>query len=474
MIPSISWKNVWRNKLRSLIVIVAFTVGIFGGIYSVAFAIGMVEQRVVAAISNEISHVQVHNEKYLENNELQYVINDYDTYLDSIRSIPEVVGVSSRLKIFAMASTAGNAAGAVVYGIDPEAEKQVTNLYNEIQPNGGTYFNGGKTPIVIGEKLAKNLKLTFYEITDETLARIDDKKIKKNIVPKLDSLKGNKYRIESELEKDLKKVLDKKEIEKYGYYLKKAFIEYKLRRKIIISFQDINGDLAEGAFRVVGVYKTGNGLFDGTSVFVKTSDLEALSGIKSNQTHEIAVLLNESKSTNKAVEVIQQFNPNLKVEGWKEIMPEVAVMADMMNLYLYMIMVVVLLALGFGIVNTMLMAVLERVKELGMLMAVGMNGRRVFSMIMLETIFLSMVGAIIGMIISYVAITLSAKEGIDMSAAWGEGFEAFGYSAHIYPVLKWDYFIKVTIMVIITGLVACIYPARKAIKLNPAEALRTD
>ena len=67
-----------------------------------------------------------------------------------------------------------------------------------------------------------------------------------------------------------------------------------------------------------------------------------------------------------------------------------------MNYYLFIFLIIILLALGFGIVNTMLMAVLERVKELGMLMAIGMNRKRVFRMIMLETVFLGLTGAMVG------------------------------------------------------------------------------
>ena len=72
MIWSISWKNVWRNKIRSLVVIVAFTLGIFGGVYMVAVFVGMIDSRVKMAIGNEASHIQVHNPGYLDNNELKY------------------------------------------------------------------------------------------------------------------------------------------------------------------------------------------------------------------------------------------------------------------------------------------------------------------------------------------------------------------------------------------------------------------
>ena len=95
-------------------------------------------------------------------------------------------------------------------------------------------------------------------------------------------------------------------------------------------------------------------------------------------------------------------------------------------------------------------------------------------MIMLETVFLSLVGAVVGMVITWLLVLYTGKTGIDMSALYGEGFEVMGYSAQIFPKIGWGSFIQVTVMVILTGIIASIYPARKALKLNPAEALRID
>jgi ABC-type antimicrobial peptide transport system permease subunit len=145
-----------------------------------------------------------------------------------------------------------------------------------------------------------------------------------------------------------------------------------------------------------------------------------------------------------------------------------------MNYYLMIFMIIILLALGFGIVNTMLMAVLERIKELGMLKAVGMSRKRIFRMIMMETIFLGLTGAFVGMAISYLMIWWTGRTGLDLSSLYQEGFEAIGFSPILYPSIGPDSFIQITLMVILTGILASIYPARKALKLNPCEALRID
>ena len=144
----------------------------------------------------------------------------------------------------------------------------------------------------------------------------------------------------------------------------------------------------------------------------------------------------------------------------------------MMDYFLFIFLIIILLALGFGIVNTMLMVILERTRELGMLMAIGMTKRRVFMMIMLETLFLALVGALLGEVLSMLLIYYYGITGIDISSM-AEGMESVGYSAMTFPVLEAYRYVQITMMVIIIGILASIYPAIKGLKLDPAEAIRT-
>ncbi|MFC2138504.1 ABC transporter permease [Bacteroidota bacterium] len=475
MIWSIAWKNIWRNKARSMIVIVAFTLGIFGGLFTVASMVGMIQRRIDLAISNELSHIQIHQPEYKDNFELKCTINNYKDIEDSIMKIPEVKGVSSRLKIFAMASTAGSATGVMVNGIDIEDEKNVTNVYEFIKEDGGSFFGiKSKNPIVVGEKLAKTLKLVFYELEEADKNQLKELDFPENILLELDSLTDIKFRTEEDFEESIASLIGEKNAKRYSYALKQQSMKFKLRRKIILQFQDANGDLAYGAFKVIGIYKTSNNMFDGMNVYVEKKDLYTMASVDENKVHEMAIALYDNESINKVSEQVKLIANNYEVETWEEMAPEISSMNQLMDFYLIFFMIIILLALGFGIVNTMLMVILERVKELGMLMAIGMNKKRVFGMIMLETIFLCLVGTAFGMAISYLVIGWTGNTGIDLSRLYGEGFEAMGFSAEFFPTIDLYDFIQVTILVIITGILSAIYPARKALKLNPAEAIRSE
>ena len=143
-----------------------------------------------------------------------------------------------------------------------------------------------------------------------------------------------------------------------------------------------------------------------------------------------------------------------------------------MSISVYVVIFIVMLALIFGIINTMLMAVLERTKELGMLMAIGMKRLQVFSMILVETLFLTMIAAPVGLFLGYLTVSYYGSKGIDLSA-YSKGMEKFGMSDQVYLSLDFSSFIMVTIAVAITATLAALYPAIKATRLKPIEAMRT-
>lgn len=226
-------------------------------------------------------------------------------------------------------------------------------------------------------------------------------------------------------------------------------------------------------FKVAGIFKTSNSIFDEMTAFTRNIDLASNIGFPDNTAHELAVRLDDNISALVVSGEISKMHPDTDVKTWIELMPEVGMLVEMGDFMLFIIMLIILLALSFGIINTMLMAVMERTKELGMLMAVGMSRGRIFRMIMLETIFLSVTGAMLGTIFGGLVIMYYHHAGLDLSM-YAEGFEQVGYSSMIYTDLEPSKYLLVMIMVIAIAIFACLYPARKALKLKPVEALKTD
>lgn len=241
----------------------------------------------------------------------------------------------------------------------------------------------------------------------------------------------------------------------------------KLRSKLILTVQDVDGEIIAAAFRVVGIYKTENVIFDKMNIYVRQDDLRKLIKIE-NGLHEIAVSLNDHDLADPMATKYQNAYPDLAVESWLDLTTGMRMMVDMLDVYIYYIVGIILIALLFSILNTMLMAVLERVREIGMLMAIGMTKGKVFMMIMLETVMLTMIGGPLGLLISKLSIGYFGAYGIDLGGAYDD----VGFASVIYPYLDGQSYLGVTYMVVIMAIAAAIYPAIKALNLNPVEAIR--
>jgi len=248
-------------------------------------------------------------------------------------------------------------------------------------------------------------------------------------------------------------------------------LKVSVRSKVVLTFQDIEGNITAGSFRVAGILNASSVAISESSAYVLKSDLNRLLNIGDN-VHEIAYTTVTGTDDEALAKRIQTNFPNDKVESWKEISPALVFMEQMMASTLKILIIIIMSALAFGIVNTMLMAVLERIRELGMLMALGMKRTKVFLMIMFETIYLSTVGGPVGLLIGYATVSYLGKVGIDLTN-YSEGLEAIGYNSILYPMLQPMDYLQIMIGVILTAFLASIYPAWKAIKLKPIDALHT-
>ena len=157
-------------------------------------------------------------------------------------------------------------------------------------------------------------------------------------------------------------------------------LKVKVRSKLVVTMQNYDGTLTGGAFRVVGIFRTSNTQFEEGNAFVLRSDLSTLMAVPENTVSQLSLRLKSRDQLSIVNQQVTALFPKLKVVTWQESDPILGMIDGLMLLYIVAFLVIILLALGFVIVNTMLMVILERVRELGMLMAIGMSKVRVFSM----------------------------------------------------------------------------------------------
>ncbi len=255
--------------------------------------------------------------------------------------------------------------------------------------------------------------------------------------------------------------ISRKVADKYGV---------ELRSKLVLTVQDVEGEIIAGAFRVVGIFESGNGMFDEMQLYVRQQDLRNLLHIESG-VHQIAVALRDHDLAEPLAAKYQEAHPELEVLLWLDLATGMRYMVEVIGVYVYFIVGIILVALLFSILNTMLMAVLERVREIGVLMAVGMGKARVFSMILLETVMLTMIGGPLGLLLSWAFVTYFGEVGIDLGSA---AYADLGFSNIIHPHLDTKSYFEVAGMVAVMAVLAAVYPARKALGLNPVEAIRNQ
>ena len=399
----ISWRNIWRNKLRSLVVIISIVFGLLGGIIIIAMSYGLNEERMNNAVDTYLSHIQIHNNLFSEDYNIKHTINNLDVIEKAINEDERVVSYSKRIVLNGMLSNSNGSYGIQVKGIDPDEEIKVTNTYDKIID--GEYFRSKRdNTILVGKKLADKLNL-------------------------------------------------------------------KLKSKVVITFQDENYELTSLLYRVEGIFRSGNSRYDEMNVFVKNkSIIKNLPGF--NGYHEIPILLSDIDLRGEVKKDLIPLSSDNIVEGWDDISKELAYANEMLSAVLYIFMMIILSGLSFGVINTMLMAILERRKEIGMLMSIGMNRYKIFMMISLETIFLSLIALPFGLITSYLIVEYYSVVGIDLSVVEA-GLENFGVGTRLYFKVPNEEYFYVSLMVFVISIFSSIFPSIRALKINPVEATKT-
>jgi ABC-type lipoprotein release transport system permease subunit len=246
-------------------------------------------------------------------------------------------------------------------------------------------------------------------------------------------------------------------------------LETRLGKRIVIMSQDPENNLAERGFVITGIYQSSVPGFEERYVYADRSYVQALLNIP-NQISEIAILGYDYRDIAGLTDYIKTHTADgLQTQSWLELDTYLASMLNVMDGFALVWIIVIFLALSFGLINTLMMAVFERIREIGLMQALGMRASSVLLILLLESLLLLVLGLVVGNLASIFTLAL-IKEGIDISAV-AEGMAMFGASAVLYPKFMLADLLLANGVVIVLGLLTCLYPAWRASRYDPIVAL---
>ena len=246
----------------------------------------------------------------------------------------------------------------------------------------------------------------------------------------------------------------------------------KIGKKLIIMARDKKGKVVSKAFRIRGVFNAEMEATEKQFLFITMTGARKLLNMEKGIS-EISIVLNSEPMVEKTAAALKnRLDPKLfKVDTWKDLLPMLKAYVEIFNGFIYIWYVVVFVAMGFGIVNTSLMAVFERVREFGLLRALGLKPWPVIRSVLTESIFILLIGIIAGNLLGYVSVLLMEDNGLDL-AMFGKGSEFFGMSRVIYPILTMFDVMNVNLVIFFLGAFVSLYPAFRASRITPVEAMR--
>lgn len=246
----------------------------------------------------------------------------------------------------------------------------------------------------------------------------------------------------------------------------------RLGHKLILMSQDAQGEIASKAFRIAGVFDSDMESTEKTYLFVPLSAAQNMLGLR-EKLSEISILLPEIGDEAAVAENLKALisDDNIAITTWQQRLPMLSAYLKLTDSFIYIWYGVVFIAMGFGIVNTTLMAVFERIREFGLIRALGMKPAGIIRGVILESLFLLLLGLAIGNLIGIATVSLIAIHGIDLSAL-SAGTDMWGMPRIITPMLIARDILTANAVILTLGVAVSLYPASKAARITPVEALR--
>lgn len=399
LVLQLSLRNLWRQRRRNSILLVAISIAIGGVIVLNSLIRGMQVQMVDSVVENLSGHIKIHSQTYRDDPSIERGFLLSPLRLErAIDGLP-VLGWAARISIPAVITSERETRGANLIGIDPDQEN--ISIISSLEMEGDSLESTFDSRILVGRSLVDELRT-------------------------------------------------------------------KLGRRVVLTTLDANGTSKEIGFRIAGIYDAESDSLEKSMVFTGRNAIQKL--LESSAITEVSIRLKSRYVEPEEFDQVRETFPELDVLDWQQVNPIVAFMYNTVNMVIYIWLGIVLGALVFGLVNTLITAVLERIREFGLFRAVGMRPRIIVAQVVSESVCLMLLGIVFG-VAGSLLIFAWLHDGIDLSA-FASGVEMMGMSSQMKPALVTHDVLVVVLVSVVLSVVASFYPARRAVRMNPLDALR--
>ncbi|PLX91069.1 MAG: ABC transporter permease [Desulfuromonas sp.] len=402
----LAWYNLWRNRRRTWITLVALAFSIMLVQTSHNLSTGVYSQMIESGVRAGSGHMTIYRSNYLETRDEKLGF-DPQAFIHQLKSMEAVETVLPRIYLGGLAQSSRESRGIVLSGIDPALEQSINPILKRL-PAASQLPDTISRKALVGDRLLEELQLK----------------------------KGSKF---------------------------------------VVTLQDRQGEMVSELLRVHAVVHSGIRHLDRSLVMIGRQRAAALAGMP-DEVHELALIMKNGVKDIPAdeIEALLPANQELNLYFWDEAMTNLANAIKLDYASQQFMFLIILLIVTIGVVNTLLMAVMERTREFGTILALGARASVLHQMLFLEALILGGLGLLIGTFFGSLATWYLVEKGIDLQN-WIAGELEFG-GVVFDPVMRavWEplWMLKIGIYVISLCFLASLYPAYRAGKIVPAESMR--
>ena len=407
MLAKIAWRNIWRNPRRSWVLITAIAVGVFSFLGGMSYIDGFMIQMVDSSIEMQGGHIQITQDGYFENPRIRAYVDDVAQVEAALEGLTGA-RFAPEVTTPGMINSAEQASGVQIHGVDPEREGDVSGVPASILD--GTFLTDG-----------------------------DDTSHSNDIV--------------------------------IGAALADR-LNVRLGEKVVLMANDLDNEIGSGAYRVAGLFRTTSSDFDKTNVYLPIDEARRLLGYGPDDVSVVSVDLAPGTDLEETAARIEErlSGAGVEVLTWRDRAPLLVMMQEMYDYVSIYLVVILFAAIAFTIVNSFLMVIFERIREIGIMSANGVRPRQIRWMLYLEAVFILALGMLLGGALAAGMIAYWSSVGLDLTA-FAEGLSSFGASSIVYPYLHWGHIATGFVTILIMVLLAVLYPAFKASRFEAVEAI---